>query len=140
MTVRILATASRSYREFSTMRSTLTTVHERHPDALLMHGDAEDGDRDAAGIWRCAPDCRPGHRRRRRNGDWFCPTAGLRRNVTMVETAEGLVLVLAFCDPTSKTKGAFHCANLAVAAGIPTLIYREGVAGVEAHNLAEVPA
>lgn len=79
---RILLTMSRSYREWSTVRSVLATIHERYPNAVLVH----------------------------------------------------------FLDPESKTKGAFHCADLAVAAGIPTLIYRQGVAGVESHNLAEVPA
>lgn len=152
MTIRILVTVSRSFKEWSTMRSALAQVHERHPDAVLVHGDAPRGDRDAAGIWRgmggdvevrpakwseCGWDCpHATHRKVNKAGQEYCPGAGMRRNVALVESAPDLVV--AFCDPSSKTKGAFHCADLARDAGIPTLIYREGVAGVEMHNFAEV--
>lgn len=152
MTIRILVTVSRSWRSWPTMRSALAQVHERHPDAVLVHGDARDGDRDAAGMWKslggepkawpakwseCGWDCpHATHRRVNKAGKEYCPGAGMRRNVEMVKSAPDLVV--AFCDPKSTTKGAFHCAQLAIDAGIPTLVYRQGVAEVETHNLAEV--
>jgi len=151
MTIRILVTVSRSFKEFSTMRTALEKVHAEYPDAVLEHGNCDPGDVHAAGMWKamggtdkphpadwptCAPDCRPTHRRRRRNGDWYCPTAGLRRDEVMVESAPDLGL--AFIDPKSKTRGAIRTAEMLVDAGIPTLIYREGVPGVETHNVAGV--
>lgn len=134
MSCRILVTVSRSWRAWSTMRTALEKVHAEHPDAVLVHGDAPRGDRDAAGMWRGlggevepwpakwgehAPDCPLSHMKER-----TCVHAGLRRNVAMVESAPDLVL--AFVDPTSTTKGAFHCAELAEDAGIPTVRYVQG--------------
>jgi len=134
------------------MRAALALAHERYPDAVLVHGDAPDGDRDAAGMWRgthgpveawpakwpeCGWDCpHAPHRKVNKAGEVYCPGAGKRRNVAMVESAPDLTV--AFVDPQSRTQGAMHCAQLAIDAGIPTLIYRQGVAGVETHNLAEV--
>lgn len=143
MSVRIVLTMSRSYKEWSTVRSVLATIHERYPDAILDHGDCEKGDRQAAGIWRslggraeghpadwptCASGCRPSHRRKRRNGEEYCPTAGMRRNVDMVHLGPGLVVV--FLDPGSKTKGAYHCADYAADAGLPVMQYIQGQPGV----------
>lgn len=149
MTVRIVLTCSRSWREWSTMRSALDKVQAAHPGAVLVHGDAPRGDRDAAYLWRqlggevepwpakwaeCSWDCpHATHRKVNRAGQEYCPGAGMRRNAAMVESAPDLVLV--FVDPKSKTQGASHCAGLAIDAGIPTLVYRQGVAGVEMHNV-----
>lgn len=139
MTVHILVTVSRSYREMSTMRGALEQVHAKYPGAVLVHGDCEKGDRDAAGMWRglggvdkptpadwptCSPTCRPGHRKVSRRHGEYCPTAGLRRDEEMVETAPDLVL--AFLDPQSKTKGAFRTADMAEGAGIPVVRYEQG--------------
>lgn len=140
--VRILATVSRSYREWSTMRSALTTLHDQYPDAELVHGACDPGDVHAAAMWKhlggvdkpwpadwptCAPDCRPGHRKQRRNGDWYCPTAGIRRDVDMVKSTPPLTQVVAFLDPKSRTKGAIRTAKLAQDAGIPVVRYMQGV-------------
>lgn len=142
MNVRILVTVSRSYREFSTMREVLTEVYSRHPEAILEHGDCEDGDRDAAGMWRglggvdkaypadwdhCSIDCpqMPHRKIRRKTGESYCPGAGMRRNTERVESAPDLVL--AFLDPKSRTKGAFRTAQMAEDAGIPTVRYEQGV-------------
>lgn len=138
MSIRILATVSRSFNEWSIMRSALTQVHERHPDAELMHGNCDPGDVHAAGMWRqlggvdkpwpadwatCGSYCKSGHRKKNRRGE-YCPTAGLRRDEDMVESAPGLVL--AFLDPKSRTKGAFRTADLAEDAGIPVVRYLQG--------------
>jgi hypothetical protein len=135
----ILVTVSRSWTSWSTTRAVLEETYTRLPDAVLMHGDEPRGDRRAAGIWRslggrdlpvpakwslCTSKCPPGHRKRRRNGEMFCPFAGLRRNRQMVETAPDLVL--AFIDPKSRTKGASHCADYAEQAGIRVIRYRQG--------------
>jgi hypothetical protein len=155
MTVIILATCSRSFNAWSAAREILTAIHDIHPDALLRHGDCERGDRQIAGIWRalggkddpmpadwvhCAVElteeqavanrqagigpCRPSHRRLSRRHGEYCPTAGLRRDVLMVQS--GVDRVLAFLDPNSKTKGAFRTADMAEAAGIPTVRFPSG--------------
>lgn len=130
MTPRILVTVSRSWTSWSQMREALTQVHDRYPGAVLVHGDALKGDRDAAGIWRglggeveawpaewksCDANCR--HR-----GGGHCPYAGLRRNLAMVES--GPALCLAFINRSSR--GASHCAQAAEDAGIPTVRYLGG--------------
>lgn len=146
MNPRILVTVSRSWSEWSTMRSALEQAHKRWPDAVLSHGDAPNGDRQAAGIWEGLGgevDAWPAKWDEHSPGSCRCPRsnptcrfAGMRRNIAMVEAAPPLALCLAFINKASK--GASHCAQLCTDAGIPTLIYRQGVAGVEAHNVAEV--
>jgi hypothetical protein len=151
----LLATCSRSFAGWSAAREILSSVHRIHPEALLRHGDCERGDQQIAGIWRdlggkddpmpadwdlCAVElteeqatanrqagigpCRPTHRRLSRRHGEYCPTAGLRRDVLMVQS--GVDQVLAFLDPSSKTRGAFRTADMAEAAGIPTLRYLGG--------------
>jgi hypothetical protein len=71
--------------------------------------------------------CRPSHRRLSRRHGEYCPTAGLRRDVLMVQS--GVDRVLAFLDPNSRTKGAFRTADMAEGAGIPTVRFPvDGVA------------
>lgn len=66
--------------------------------------------------WRyCAEDCKPGHRKRNRNGAWYCPLAGHRRNEAMAEA--GADLLLAFWRNGSA--GTRHMIRAAEAAGIP---------------------
>ena len=149
MTARILVTVSRSYRELSTMREALEQTHARLPHAVLVHGDDEDSDHKARGIWRglggadepwpadwphCTIDCpRAAHRKiRRRTGEEYCPGAGHHRNRAMVESAPALVL--AFIDPKSRTNGAKSTADLAEEAGITTLRYVQGKASPELAN------
>lgn len=131
MSPRILVTCSRSYREFSTMRTALTQVHDKYPDAVLIHGDCPKGDRDAAGIWRTL-----GGEVEAWPAQWaqHGKAAGFIRNTAMVESAPDLLL--AFIDGASK--GASHCAQLAIDAGIPTFVYRQGQPGAVVHNVAEV--
>jgi hypothetical protein len=61
-----------------------------------------------------ASSCKPGHRRRRRDGADYCPAAGLFRNAEMV--AAGADACLAFIRNGSA--GATGCADLAERAGI----------------------
>lgn len=144
MTVRVLLTCSRSFKAWSAARTLLTRVYDLDPTAVLVHGDCERGDRQAAGIWRslggvddpkpaewekCSPDCPPRtHRKiRQRTGEEYCPGAGIRRDRLMVEA--GPDRCIALLDPKSKTRGAFRTAELAEDAGIPTVRYTQGGAG-----------
>lgn len=68
----------------------------------------------------CDPQfCKPGHRRKRGNSD-YCPAAGVRRNLEMVETMPDLVLAYI----RNGSNGATNCAGLAQKAGIETRVYR----------------
>jgi hypothetical protein len=151
----VLAACSRSFGEWSAARVILNRVHGQAPDAVLRHGDCEKGDRQIAGIWKslggiddpwpadwssCEWElseeqetanrqagigpCRVRHRKVSPKHGTYCPTAGLRRDVLMVQS--GVVQVLAFLDPESKTKGAFRTADMAEAAGILVVRYPQG--------------
>jgi hypothetical protein len=128
---RVLVTVSRSWSAWPVMREALAQVHAKYPDAVLVHGDAPRGDRDAAGLWRAVggteveawpakwrehgDDCRCPDRKT------VCRFAGLRRNLAMVESAPDLCL--AFVN--KRSRGATQCAEAAEAAGITTLIHRQ---------------
>jgi hypothetical protein len=104
----------------------------------LVHGDDPDSDHKARGIWRslggvdepwpakwseCGWGCpHQTHRKiRQRTGEEYCPGAGIRRSVAMVESAPDLAL--AFVDPKSRTHGAQRCAQAAEDAGIAVVRY-----------------
>lgn len=113
------------------MREVLELLHARHPAAVLVHGDAPRGDRQAGAIWRGlgGTDERWPARWMQHGDDCRCPDrtrtcvyAGLRRNIAMVESAPDLVL--AFINQNSR--GATHCADTAEEAGITVVRYRQG--------------
>lgn len=131
MTPRVLVTVSRSWSAWSVMREALEQVHDRLPAAVLVHGDAPRGDRQAGHMWRGmggeverwparwrehGDDCRCTDRKK------VCRFAGLRRNLEMVES--GPDLVLAFIRNGSA--GASHCAQVAEDAGITVVRYKQG--------------
>lgn len=132
MTVpRIAVTVSRSWSAWSVMREALEQIHGRFPTAVLVHGDAPKGDRQAGHMWQAMrgeverwpakwrqhdDDCRCTNRSK------TCRFAGLRRNLAMVGSSPDLVLAFI----RNNSKGATHCAQAAEDAGIPTLIYRQG--------------
>lgn len=131
-------TGSRKWPDIPLLEDTLLNVWH---DALqlgytgieLMHGCADGADTIgdqwaiANGILRrrrpadwdgpCAPDCRPGHRRRNRRGTDYCPMAGHRRNQQMVD--ERPVLFVAAHHANSS--GTADCLRRARKAGIPDL-------------------
>lgn len=134
MSPRILVTISRSWSRWSVVREKLTEIHERHPDAVLVHGDAPQGDRQVAGIWQslggavepwpaqwgkpCTKSCR--HKpKAKRDGSTYCPVPGPVRNAWMVESNPDLVL--AFIRNASK--GATGTYDLAMGAGLSCLLY-----------------
>jgi hypothetical protein len=67
-----------------------------------------------------------GHRRRRRNGNEYCPIAGFRRNQLMIDCArqEDLhrKICVAFPIPVFGSRGTEDCLTRAWKAGIPTFI------------------
>lgn len=113
---RILLTISRRWKRWSEVRRVLGEIHDKYPDAVLVHGDCPDGDRQVAGIWRGLGGVDEPH-----PADWqaFGRAAGFRRNADMVES--GVSMCVAFI--VNKSNGATHCANLADGAGIPTVRY-----------------
>lgn len=153
MNPRILFTVSRKFTTWSAARAIVERLHEQDPNAILVHGDCEHGDQQVAGMWKqlggkddpmpadwdvCAalderaktlwlergiPPCGPGHRKVSRRHGEYCPTAGLRRDVAMIET--GITLCVALLATNSQTKGAIRTAQWAEASGIPTIRYPE---------------
>jgi hypothetical protein len=113
---RILITCSRSWTRWSEVRRVLTEVHRRYPDAVLVHGDAPQGDRQVAGIWESLGGATEPH-----PADWkaFGRAAGFRRNAAMVESSPAMTI--AFIRNSSS--GASHTASLSEGAGIPTVRY-----------------
>lgn len=131
MSPRILVTCSRSWASWSILRSALERAWAEHPGAVLVHGDAPRGDRQAAGIWHNlggkveawpakwdehGDDCKCPR------SNPTCRFAGFRRNIAMVES--GVDLVVAFIRRGSP--GASHCAKFAGDAGIPVVRYTQG--------------
>ncbi len=126
---RVLITGSRNWRYPATIHRVLETVAATASGLTVVHGGAQGADRMAGDYARdrgwnvdphpadwptCAPDCKPGHRRRGRRGE-YCPTAGHRRNAAMVATRPDIVLAF-WRDHSSGTR---NCLDLAKAAGLP---------------------
>lgn len=141
-------TGSRAWADPVLLEDTLLEVWH---DALqngytgiqLMHGCADGVDaiggqwadrngilvRERPADWEgpCGSDCRPGHRRPRRDGTTFCPQAGHRRNQQMVDEHPALFVAAATDCTLPKcrtprphhTHGTADCARRARAAGIP---------------------
>lgn len=141
-------TGSRLYPDRGRLEDTLLDVwHDALQDGYtgieLMQGCADGADtigrdwairngilvRDRAADWEapCAADCKPGHRRPRRDGTTFCPQAGHRRNQVMVDERPLLFVAAATqCTlPKCRTArphdshGTADCIRRAEAAGIP---------------------
>jgi hypothetical protein len=134
-TARILVTGSRTWPDPQLLADTLLQVwHDAleagHDGIVIVHGGADGADL-LAETWAignsvpyeahpadwdtCGPDCRPGHRRTRRNGTTYCPTAGHRRNQQMVDLGAALCVAFHHSDST----GTADCLRRAAAAGIP---------------------
>jgi hypothetical protein len=103
---------------------------------LVRHGAARGGDRHlarCATAWgmqvkshpvttrdwaTCTPGCRPGHRRRRQDGQEYCPDAGGRRNQDMVDLGADVCLGFPWGPSRSGTR---DCMTRATQAGIPVV-------------------
>lgn len=142
MSARVIVTGSRVWSDADAIGAALLEAwHDAcqvgHDGIVVVHGAAPGAD-SLADLWaighrglgvdrdpypadwsqcgpECRPECRPGHRRERRGGGEYCPTAGHRRNQAMVDA--GALLCLAF--PIGESTGTRDCMRRAVAAGIP---------------------
>lgn len=63
----------------------------------------------------CTPDCRPGHRRARKDGSEYCPSVGMYRNQEMVDAKPDRV----YAFNKAKSAGTTRCAGMAREASIP---------------------
>lgn len=110
MNPRILVTVSRQWSDISTMREVLVKVYASHPNGVLVHGDCPRGDRLAANIWKTL-----GGTDEPWPADWSRGRgSGFQRNALMVESNPSLVLAFI----RDQSRGATHCYNLAVGAGL----------------------
>lgn len=137
MTARILAFGSRTVTDEKCpaarklIRAGLAVVQAQpfFADAELHHGDCEGADRMFAEEWTalggvvvahparwsmCVRTCKPGHRKRRRDGSTYCPSAGFRRNEEMADEGADLGLMA----HVNNSPGTAMMANLCEAAGI----------------------
>ena len=140
---RILVTGSREWTDARTVESAiLEAIRDFGRDLVIVHGDADGADKLAdEAAWRhgletdpkpadwdgpCRSTCKPGHRKRRRDGSEYCPAAGNCRNQEMVDG--GAVVALAFLLPRSVSPctGTRDCARRTAAAGIPVRWYAPG--------------
>jgi YspA, cpYpsA-related SLOG family len=134
---RVLVTASRDWLRpmdiWRALDECRAEARQQGRTLLVVHGNAPGGDQvaklfgqlepDAAeeghdADWEgpCGPVCKPGHRRKGRNGASYCPAAGMFRNAHMV--ALGAERAAAFIR--DRSRGASGCAALAEKAGIAT--------------------
>jgi hypothetical protein len=135
--LRVLVTGSRSWTDAELLHAALLEcwfdAMQLGADGItVVHGGAPGAD-TLADLWavghqglgvvsephpavwaECAADCQPGHRRRRRDGTEYCPTAGHRRNQLMVDL--GAAVCVAF--PTTGSTGTWDCVRRAERAGI----------------------
>lgn len=149
--MRILVTGSRTWRDGTLIRTTLThylTTLTPGTRMTVVHGACRSGADMYADGWArwhhrhgkpvdapevhpapwegpCRDTCRPGHRRPDPRGWDVCPQAGFYRNEHMVNL--GADVCLAFI--ADRSKGATHCAERAEKAGIPVVpFYTDTVA------------
>jgi predicted Rossmann-fold nucleotide-binding protein len=135
--VRVLVTGGRDFRQEWVVFNALAKVYSEMPEdewLWVIHGGASGVDTAAAEwawswhsrsfhvYWEehkakwsapCRDTCKPGHRRRRKNGTSYCPAAGNYRNQEMVDSGADLCLV--FPGGT----GTADCRRRAEDAGIP---------------------
>jgi hypothetical protein len=134
--VRVLVCGSRSYSDANTLHGVLRgLLHEMlmWDTWKVVHGGAVGADM-LAGAWagdqaeahpakwdHCGPSCPPFHRRQRRGGGDYCPTAGHRRNQEMLDS--GVDLVIAFVDkPLEESRGTRDMVERAKGAGVKTIV------------------
>lgn len=111
----------------------LDAVDGRPGPHRLVRGDADGWDRLAGDVasqlgWQiethhanwetpCRNTCKPGHRRRRRDGTDYCPAAGNYRNQAMVGAGADVCVAA----PGATGSGTRDCMRRAKAAGIPVM-------------------
>jgi len=136
--MRVLVTGSRAWPDVHEVRRVLDELLARVGPFILVQGGAVGADRMAknwalscshAGVlmeqwdadWpTCSgPKCTPGHRKQRRDGTWYCPTAGHHRNALMVESDPDLVIAF----HADNSRGTVNCIEHAERLGVPVARY-----------------
>jgi hypothetical protein len=95
-------------REYPFPEEVLAFVGSLGPGSVVVTGGCETGvdawaeheaERLGLSVYRiraqrdlCGPSCVLGHRRRRGNGDTYCPAAGIRRNPRVVAMADRMAI------------------------------------------------
>lgn len=131
MTHRLLITGSRRWTNQRLISlALLAAVTCDGPGIVVVHGACPTGADNIADTlarqadipvephpadWaNCAADCRPGHRKVRRDGTSYCPTAGHRRNQAMVDLGAYHALVFM----AGQSSGTADCLRRIKRAGI----------------------
>ncbi|WP_280505793.1 SLOG family protein [Nocardia farcinica] len=141
---RVIVTGSRDWPDPAQVWDELDAVADLlYPGDTLtvVHGDCGRGADEAAAQWvharqdmpgptvlaephpadwagPCTVECkRP--RRQRRDGTWYCPDAGPRRNAEMVRSGAELLLAFPLTPNRADSPGTWGCLGLAAAARIP---------------------
>lgn len=139
MTAVILVTGSRSYAEREPVRRALAWAGRAFGrGTVLRHGAADGLDALAAELWAvwgqpldphpadwsgpCRPNCRAGHRKDRRGGGTYCPTAGNHRNGVMCRTVPVPLVCVAFPLGGLRWSGTRDCMTKATQCGITVVM------------------
>jgi hypothetical protein len=139
---RVLVCGSRTFTDPAPVEAVLNGLFQQHGILTVIEGGAQGADTLAAewaapyasaacievlADWAgpCGDACRPGHRRKRRGED-YCPTAGLRRNQQMLDETEP-DLCVAFVDkPLADSRGTADMVHRADKAGVPVWVVQTG--------------
>jgi hypothetical protein len=143
--MRLLISGSRTWDDTQPIHraiytEVMRTRHEIGETLTVVHGAAKGVDMIAAAYTRslhllgapvteephpadwtgpCAPECQPGHRRKKHGRpQFYCPTAGHRRNQHMVDLGADLALVFI----RNASTGATDCLNRIRSAGIEHVV------------------
>lgn len=124
---RVIVTGGRGFVDVGLVTRALALVN---PYAALVHGAAPGADSLAAGVWLswghrvephparwsapCRSQCRPGHRRRRRSGEDYCPMAGPYRNQEMADAGADVCLAFPGGRGTADMKARALTAGISV--------------------------
>lgn len=138
---RLLVTGSRSWEDTAAVVRVLDGILTNWGALTVVHGGARGADQIAAAWaarrapWVAAecwdpdwavcggPECTPQHRKVNSGGQEFCPTAGLRRNTAMCQSR----IDFAVAFHMGASAGTAHCVRQIHRAGIPGVLYPEGM-------------
>jgi hypothetical protein len=122
--LRVIVTGGRQFKDDALI---FTVLQALPADALIVHGGALGADQRVANMahrlgfldephrayWkRCAPDCPKGHQRTNKQGSWYCPTAGLRRNSLMADLGADVCIAFPGGSGTQDMRTKAHGAGI----------------------------
>lgn len=134
--LKLAIVGSRGWKDEELLRLRLDQMHAKYTIDLVISGGAAGADQlgeewarenDVPTVihtpdWKsCGPECRPGHRKTGRYGE-YCPTAGMRRNTLIINQCDSLI---AFWD--GESTGTLDSINKATKAGKNVwIVYPDG--------------